>query len=93
MQISHYLNVSKEWRLHFVLFLPIVLIIVAITSASTKNGPLMTWLLIVYTIMIIAIALIMVFGNTYTKELDLDRIGEAIDFNVLKELNPLALTN
>ena len=69
----------------------IVLIIVAITSMGTDNGPLMTWLLIIYTIMIIALALIMIFGKSYTKELNLEEISEAIDFKVLEELNFLVL--
>ena len=69
----------------------IILIIVTLTFLNTDNGPLMTWLLIIYTVMIIALALIMIFGKSYTKELDLEIIGEAIDFKVLEELKIIVL--
>lgn len=89
-------KVEKNWLETIIILavlgvIEIVLVVVAITSKGTDNGPLMTWLLIIYSIMIVAIALIMIFGNSYTKEINLEEVGEAIDFNVLNELKIYSL--
>ena len=89
-------KVEKNWLETIIILavlgvIEIVLVVVAITSQGTDNGPLMTWLLIIYSIMIVAIALIMIFGNSYTKEINLEEVGEAIDFNVLNELKIYSL--
>ena len=89
-------KVEKNWLETIIILavlgvIEIVLVVVAITSKGTDNGPLMTWLLIIYSIMIVAIALIMTFGNSYTKEINLEEVGEAIDFNVLNELKIYSL--
>ena len=89
-------KVEKNWLETIIILavlgvIEIVLVVVAVTSKGTDNGPLMTWLLIIYSIMIVAIALIMIFGNSYTKEINLEEVGEAIDFNVLNELKIYSL--
>jgi len=85
---------KKNWLETIILLsvlgvIEIVLIIstIVMNVKESANAELMIWLLIIYTIMIIALALILILGKSYSVELNLDEIGEAIDFNVLSELN------